>query len=104
MAFRNTRCMPSRPRRIPAFLAEHLVANTTQTLATRAYQAANRVCVGQARRVRFRSKGRGLPSLEGKTNTQGIRFVHQPAAVGNQGWRVWGEARISTLIDWPDPV
>jgi hypothetical protein len=31
-----------------------------QKLASRAYQSANRVCVGQARRVRFRSKGRGL--------------------------------------------
>jgi hypothetical protein len=60
--------------------------------------------VGKARRVRFRSKGRGLSSLEGKTNQQGIRFVLQPAHEGNQGWLVWGEERISALIDWPDPV
>src|SRR5215469_4790119 len=56
------------------------------------------------RGVRFRSKGRGLDSLEGKTNKQGIRFVLQPAHEGNQGWLVWGEERISALIDWPDPV
>src|SRR5215469_10399007 len=87
-----------------SWLAEHLDANTAQTLASRAYQAANRVCVGQARRVRFRSSGRGLDSLEGKTNTQGIRFVLQPAQEGNQGWLVWGDERISALIDWPDPV
>ena len=85
--------MPSPRKRIPAFLAEHLDANTAQTLATRAYQAANRVCVGKARRVRFRSKGRGLSSLEGKTNKQGIRFVLQPPHEGNQGWLVWGEER-----------
>jgi hypothetical protein len=82
-----------------SWIADHVDANTAQTLATRAYHAANRVCVGQARRVRFRSKGRGLSSLEGKTNSQGIRFVLQPAHEGNQGWLVWGKsgsARSST--------
>jgi hypothetical protein len=87
-----------------SWIADHVDANTAQTLATRAYHAANRVCVGKARRVRFRSKGRGLDSLEGKTNTQGIRFVLQPPHKGNQGWLVWGEARISARIDWQDPV
>src|SRR5215469_6319757 len=87
-----------------SWIADHVDANTAQTLASRAYQAANRVCVGKARRVRFRSKGRGLDSLEGKTNTQGIRFVLQPAHEGNQGWLVWGAERISALIDWQDPV
>jgi hypothetical protein len=74
-----------------SWIGDHLDANTAQTLATRAYHAANRVCIGKARRVRFRSKGRGLDSLEGKTNTQGIRFVLQPAHEGNQGWLVWGK-------------
>src|SRR6516162_8347572 len=87
-----------------SWIADHVDANTAQTLATRAYHAANRVCVGKARRVRFRSKGRGLSSLEGKTNTQGIRFVLQPAQEGNQGWLVWGEERISARIDWQDPL
>ena len=87
-----------------SWIADHLDANTAQTLASRAYHAANRVCVGTARRVRFRSKGRGLDSLEGKTNKQGIRFVLQPPQEGNQGWLVWGKERISALIDWPDPV
>ena len=87
-----------------SWIAEHLDANTAQTLASRAYQAANRVCVGKARRVRFRSSGRGLPSLEGKTNKQGIRFVLQRPEEGNQGWFVWGEERIPALIDWQDPV
>src|SRR5215475_13101361 len=87
-----------------SWIADHMDANTAQTLASRAYHAANRVCVGQARRVRFRSKGRGLSSLEGKTNAQGIRFVLQRPHEGNQGWLVWGKERISALIDWPDPV
>jgi hypothetical protein len=86
------------------WIADHLDANTAQTLATRAYHAANRVCVGQARRVRFKSKGRGLDSLEGKTNKQGIRFVLQAPKEGNQTWLVWGKDRFSALIDWRDPV
>lgn len=87
-----------------SWLADHLDANTAQTLATRAYQAANRVCVGKARRVRFKSKGRGLDSLEGKTNKQGIRFVLQAPKDGHQGWLVWGKERYRALIDWRDPV
>ncbi len=86
------------------WIADHLDANTAQTLATRAYRAANRVCIGKAKRVRFKSKGRGLDSLEGKTNKQGIRFVLQAGSVGNQGWLVWGKDRFSALIDWHDPV
>src|SRR6516165_7090568 len=73
-----------------SWIADHVDANTAQTLASRAYQAANRVCVGKARRVRFRSKGRGLDSLEGKTNKQGIRFVLQQPGAGHQGWLAWG--------------
>lgn len=35
-------------------------------LATRAYRALNQVCLGKARRVRFKSRGRGLSTLENK--------------------------------------
>src|SRR6266849_544757 len=44
------------------FFAGHLDAVLDQTLATRAYRALNRVCLGQARRVRFKSKARRLDS------------------------------------------
>src|SRR5262245_49002320 len=71
------------------WLADHLDSNTVKKLATSTYRAANRVCIGQARRVRFKSQGRGLDSLEGKTNTSGIRFVLQHPKEGNQGWLVW---------------
>jgi hypothetical protein len=47
-----------------SWLADHLEAVLAQTLATRAYRALNRVCVGEARRVRFKSQGRGLSSIE----------------------------------------
>src|SRR5262249_9289710 len=86
------------------WIADHIDSNTAQTLSKRAYLAANRVCVGQAKRVRFKSKGRGLDSLEGKTNKQGIRFCMQEPKDGNQGWLVWGKERYDALIDWHDPV
>ncbi|HEV2663207.1 MAG TPA: transposase, partial [Ktedonobacteraceae bacterium] len=87
-----------------SWLAEHIDSLTAQKLASRAYQSANRVCVGEARRVRFRSKGRGLDSVEGKTNTSGLRFHLQAGADGNQGWLSWNGERIPALIDWQDEV
>src|SRR5260370_8373781 len=60
-----------------SWLAEHLDAVLAQTLATRAYRALNRVCVGKARRVRFKSRGRGLSRIENKPNDTGPRFVLQ---------------------------
>src|SRR5260221_10777242 len=87
-----------------AWIADHIDAVTAQTLATRAYQAANRVCLGKAKKVRFKSKGRGLDSLEGKRNDTGLRFVLQPPEEGNQGWLVWGKDRLPAIIDWNDPV
>lgn len=87
-----------------AWIARHLDANTAQTLATRAYHAVNKVCLNKAKRVRFKSKGRGLDSLEGKGNKQGIRFVLQAPEEGNSGWLVWIKDRLFALIDWQDPV
>jgi hypothetical protein len=54
-----------------SWIADHIDSTMAQTLATRAYQAANRVCVGKAKRVRFRSKGRGIDSVEGKVRRVG---------------------------------
>ena len=48
------------------WIADHVDAVLAQTLATRAYRALNRVCLGQARRVRFKSRGRGISSVENK--------------------------------------
>src|SRR6266436_8939253 len=72
-----------------SWLADHLDAVLAQTLASRAYQALNRVCVGNARRVRFKSRGRGLSSIENKRNDTGLRFVLETPEEGNQGYLIW---------------
>jgi hypothetical protein len=82
-----------------AWIADHIDSLTAQTLATRAYHAVNRVCLGNAKKVRFRSKGRGLDSIEGKRNNSGLRFVLQSPEEGNQGWLVWCKDRIPAIID-----
>jgi hypothetical protein len=87
-----------------AWIADHLDSNTAQKLASRAYQAANRVCLGQAKKVRFKSRGRGLDSVEGKTNKQGLRFVLQAPEEGNAGWLIWQQDHLPALIDWHDPL
>jgi transposase len=86
------------------WIADHIDAMMAQTLASRAYQAVNRVCLGKAKKVRFKSKGRGLDSVENKWGKSGLRFVLQPAEEGNQGWLVWGKDRLPAIIDWNDPV
>jgi hypothetical protein len=40
----------------------------------------------QAKRVRFKSKRRGLDSIENKRNETGLRFVLQKSEEGNAGW------------------
>ena len=87
-----------------SWLADHLDAVLAQTLATRAYRALNRVCLGQARRVRFKSKARGLSSIENKRNDTGMRFVLQRPDEGHRGYLVWKEDQVEALIDWQDPV
>jgi hypothetical protein len=86
-----------------SWIAAHIDSTMAQTLATRAYQAVNRVCVGKAKRVRFRSRGRGLDSVEGKRNDVGLRFVLDPGA-GDGGFLLWNEQVIPALINWRDPV
>ena len=86
-----------------SWIADHIESTMAQTLATRAYQAANRVCVGKAKQVRFRGKGRGIDSVEGKRNDVGMRFVLDPG-VGDGGFLIWNEDVIPAIIDWRDPV
>jgi hypothetical protein len=88
-----------------SWLAEHLDAVLAQTLASRAYRALNRVCVGKARRVRFKSRGRGLSSIENKRNDTGLRFVLEAQDEGcPHGYLVWHDDQLGALIDWDDPV
>ena len=87
-----------------SWVADHLDAVLAQTLASRAYHALNRVCLGQAKRIRFRSRGRGLSSIENKRNDTGLRFVLQKPEEGNQGVLLWKNDHLAALIDWDDPV
>jgi len=87
-----------------AWIAEHLDAVLAQTLATRAYRALNRVCLGKAKRVRFKSRGRGLSSIENKRNDTGLRFVLHKCDEGHQGVLIWNKDQIRALIDGKDPV
>src|ERR1700730_17026242 len=86
-----------------SWIADHIDSTMAQTLATRAYQTANRVCTGKAKRVRFRSKGRGIDSVEGKRNDVGMRFVLDPG-VGDGGFLIWNEEVMPAIINWLDPV
>jgi putative transposase len=56
-----------------SWIKEHLDANAVQKLATRAYRAANRLLLGQAKRVRFKGPSQ-MDSVEGKKATVGIRW------------------------------
>src|SRR5690348_13326247 len=87
-----------------SWIADHVDAVLAQTLATRAYRAINRVCLGRARRVRFRSRSRGISSVENKRNDTGLRFVLQPPEEGNAGYLLWQDDQLEALIDWEDPV
>jgi hypothetical protein len=87
-----------------SFLADHLDAVLAQTLATRAYRAINRVCVGEARRARFKSKNRGLDSIENKRNDTGLRCVLQKPEEGNAGHLIWQKDHLPALVDWGDEV
>ena len=44
-----------------------------------------RFTFGKAKKVRFKSKGRGLDSLEGKRTDTGLRFALQPPEEGIKG-------------------
>jgi transposase len=87
-----------------SWLADHLEAVLAQTLASRAYRALNRVCLGKARRVRFKSKSRGLDSIENKRNDTGLRFVLQVSDQGQTGWVLWHNEQLAVRIDGKDPV
>src|SRR5260221_1353360 len=88
-----------------SWLAEHLDAVLAQTLATRAYRALNRVCVGQARRVRFKSRGRALGSIENKRTDTALRLVVQRQDEGRgPGYLLGPDDQVEALTDWDAPV
>jgi len=77
------------------WLSEHLDASTVQKLATRAFQAVQQYAVGKRGRPRFKSAHQ-FDSVEGKTNTSGIRF--------KEGWVEWKGLRLRAILDPDDAV
>lgn len=77
------------------WIAQKIDSSSVQTLATRAFQAAERVLLGRAKKVRYKVATR-FNSIENKTNKQGLRWK-------NDGL-VWGKLELRALIDWQNPV
>ena len=77
------------------WITENIDSNTQQKLATRAFNAAKKVLLGQAKKVRYKVPSR-FRSLEGKSNKQGIRWKNEQL--------VWGKLKINPIIDWLNPV
>lgn len=75
-------------------IGDHLDAHTTQKLASRAFAAAREYAFGKRGRPRFKGRGRGLHSLEGKTNASGIKW--RDAAVH------WGGLVLPAIPDVKD--
>ena len=77
------------------WIAKNIDSNTQQKLATRAFNASEKVLFRQAKKLRFKVTSR-FHSLEGKTNKQGIRWKNDQL--------VWGKLKIKPIIDWFNPV
>jgi transposase len=78
-----------------SWIGEHIDAHTGQKIATRAFNAAEKVLLGKTRRVRFKGKNQ-LDSVEGKSNAAGIRW---------KGDRVeWSGLKLAALLTTNDPV
>jgi putative transposase len=72
------------------WIAQKVDSATQQKLATRAFQASEKVLFGRAKNVRFKVPNR-FNSMEGKSNKQGIRW--------SENQLVWGKLRAYPIID-----
>jgi len=77
------------------WIASKVDSATQQKLATRAFQASEKVIFGRAKKVRFKVPTR-FNSMEGKSNKQGIRWV--------DGQLVWGKLRLNAMLNPENPV
>ncbi len=77
------------------WIAEKVDSNTQQKLATRAFNAAKKILIGRAKKVRYKVTNR-FHSVEGKSNKSGIRWKDNQL--------VWGKLKITPRIDWLNPV
>ena len=78
------------------WIGGHLGAHEVQTLATRAYRAANTYLLGQHGRPRFKGAGR-LHSVEGKGPKSGLRWT-------DNNLLVWDDLVLRPIIAPDDPV
>ena len=78
-----------------SWIGEHIDAHTGQKIATRAFNAVEKVLFGKAKKIRFKGKNQ-LDSVEGKSNAAGIRW---------KGDRIeWSGLKLPALITSNDPV
>ena len=77
------------------WIAANIDSNTQQKLATRAFNASEKILFGRAKKLKFKVPSR-FRSVEGKTNKQGIRWKEDQL--------VWGKLKIKPIIDWLNPV
>lgn len=88
-----------------SYLGDHVDSNTVQKIASRAFAAVMRYCLGKGGKPRFKGKNR-LDSVEGKSNTTGIRF--KPSELVNEkivgGSIVWSGLKMSMIVKPNDPV
>src|ERR671932_890604 len=78
-----------------SWIGNHIDANTAQKIATRAFNAVQKVLFGQARKVRFKGKNQ-FDSVEGKSNKAGIRWKDEAVE--------WSGLQLAALITTNDPV
>ena len=74
--------------------AEKLDAQAVQKLASRAFNASNKVLFGKAKKIRFKVPSR-FRSIEGKTNRQGMRWKDNRV--------VWCGLTIDAIYDLDNP-
>jgi len=88
-----------------AWLGQHLDSLTVQKLASRAFDAVEKYHFGLRGRPRFKSYGQ-LDSVEGKTNTSGIRWVADTTPEGAEPIRhvIWWGLQLEPRINRDDEV
>jgi putative transposase len=78
------------------WIAQKMDSNSVQTLATRAFRAAEKVLFGKAKKVRYKVPNR-FNSIEGKGNTHPLKWKNDRL--------VWGKGfELEPIIDWDNPV
>ncbi|BAZ24198.1 transposase, IS608 family protein [Kalymmatonema gypsitolerans NIES-4073] len=75
---------------------EKLDSQSIQKIATRVFNAVNKILTGRALKVRFKNN-RSFSSMEGKQIGTGIRVDKKMQMF------VWGKLRCPLIIDWDDP-